>query len=405
VDGRLNGTLRVAGSWQEPRPSGRLQLQEAQARAPALGTTWEQIELTARTAGAHRIELEGSGRCGEGTANVVGEARLAESGEPELSLEIRGEGVTLVDLPEARLLADPAVRVAIGPERIAVEGEVQVPEGRIDLEQGRGAPVEPSPDVVVVRGEKVVKPAPPALPERLEARVRVELGESVRVTGKGLSARLEGGLEIVQEPGQPIPAGDGVIRIEDGQYKAYGRQLELRRGRLLFQGGPVDDPVLDVVAAREAEDGTLAGVRISGRASVPDIALWSRPELTDEEALSYLLFGRPQDATASKSDRGVFERAAASLGLGGGSMLVKRLGKPLGLDKAKIEPGGTLQEAALVLGKYLSPRLYVGYGVGLFEPVNSFRLRYMLTPHWTLEAESGEEAGGDLLYVIERPKP
>jgi translocation and assembly module TamB len=405
VDGRLNGTLRVAGSWQEPRPSGRLQLQEAQARVPALGTTWEQIELTARTAGAHRIELEGSGRCGEGTANVVGEARLAESGEPELSLEIRGERVTLLDRPEAWLLADPELTVALRPDRIAVNGSVTVPEGKLDIEEGQGAPVESSPDVVVVRGERPVEPESSALPQMLEVHVRVELGDSVAVTGQGLDARLAGALEIDQEPGQPLPTGDGVIRIEDGEYKAYGRKLELRRGRLMFQGGPVDDPALDVVAAREAEDGTLAGVRISGRASAPEIALWSRPELADEEALSYLLFGRPQDATASKSEQGVFQRAAASLGLGGGSMLVKQLGKPLGLDKAKIEPGGTLQDAALVLGKYLSPRLYVAYGVGLFEPVNSFRLRYMLTPHWTLEAQSGEGAGGDLLYVIERPKP
>jgi translocation and assembly module TamB len=64
--------------------------------------------------------------------------------------------------------------------------------------------------------------------------------------------------------------------------------------------------------------------------------------------------------------------------------------------------GSTTQDTALVIGKYLSPRLYLSYGVGLFDAANSLRLRYQLSRIWVLETESGIEQGADLLYTLER---
>ncbi|MDH3387670.1 MAG: translocation/assembly module TamB domain-containing protein, partial [Gammaproteobacteria bacterium] len=59
-------------------------------------------------------------------------------------------------------------------------------------------------------------------------------------------------------------------------------------------------------------------------------------------------------------------------------------------------------QASLVVGRYLSPRLYVSYGVGLIESINTLNLRYQITEKWQLEAESGEHQGADFLYTIER---
>jgi len=57
----------------------------------------------------------------------------------------------------------------------------------------------------------------------------------------------------------------------------------------------------------------------------------------------------------------------------------------------------------MFFGKYLSPRLYISYGVGLLQPLNTVRIRYTLSTRWMLEAESGSFANGaDLIYTIER---
>jgi translocation and assembly module TamB len=77
------------------------------------------------------------------------------------------------------------------------------------------------------------------------------------------------------------------------------------------------------------------------------------------------------------------------------------LGTKLGLPDISVE--STLSnETSLVLGKYLSPRLYVSYGVSLTESINTFKMRYTINDRWTIKTESGKEIGADLVYTIEK---
>ncbi len=55
-----------------------------------------------------------------------------------------------------------------------------------------------------------------------------------------------------------------------------------------------------------------------------------------------------------------------------------------------------------MLGRYLSPRLYVSYGVSLTEQFNTFKLRYTLGDHWTVRTELGTASGADLVYSIDK---
>jgi len=63
------------------------------------------------------------------------------------------------------------------------------------------------------------------------------------------------------------------------------------------------------------------------------------------------------------------------------------------------------------VGKYLTPRLYVNYGLGLFQPVNTFTIRYLFSRQWSLQAQqgvavngTGQATGVDVLYTVERGK-
>ena len=67
-----------------------------------------------------------------------------------------------------------------------------------------------------------------------------------------------------------------------------------------------------------------------------------------------------------------------------------------------VNASGTIDEAALVTGKYLSPKLYVSHGYGLFDRVSTFRARYLLKKEVTVQAETGGGTGGDVLYRLER---
>jgi translocation and assembly module TamB len=61
-----------------------------------------------------------------------------------------------------------------------------------------------------------------------------------------------------------------------------------------------------------------------------------------------------------------------------------------------------MEESSLVLGKYLSPRMYISYAVGLFDQLNTFRIRYSLSKRWAVQTEAGVATGADLLFSMER---
>jgi ribulose-5-phosphate 4-epimerase/fuculose-1-phosphate aldolase len=67
---------------------------------------------------------------------------------------------------------------------------------------------------------------------------------------------------------------------------------------------------------------------------------------------------------------------------------------------------GTLtcgESAALMVGKFLTPDLYVGYGVGLMDAVNTFNVKYRISRRLMFESTSSAiGTGADLVYTIER---
>ena len=85
----------------------------------------------------------------------------------------------------------------------------------------------------------------------------------------------------------------------------------------------------------------------------------------------------------------------------GGAILAQQLGSKLGIEDVGIEQN-LANETSLVLGKYLSPRLYVSYGISLAEAINTLKMRYTLNDKWTIKTESGREQSAEIVYTIER---
>jgi translocation and assembly module TamB len=158
----------------------------------------------------------------------------------------------------------------------------------------------------------------------------------------------------------------------------------------LFAGTPVDNPRLSIVAVREIEAVT-AGFRITGSAQNPQLTVFSEPAMGQSDALAYILTGKSlNEVGASDGESDALQSAARSLGTAAGGLLAKNIGRRLGVDEVGIkESEGLGGGAALTVGQYLSPRLYLSYGVGLFEPGEVITLRYKLSKELHLEALNG----------------
>ena len=211
----------------------------------------------------------------------------------------------------------------------------------------------------------------------------LKLGDAVKLKGFGLDGALSGQLAVSDRPGRQT-TGRGEIRVS-GTYKAYGQDLAIETGRLQFAGTAIDNPGLDLRAVRKLEEVT-AGLRVQGTARVPVLTVYAEPPMEQAEALSYLVTGKP--LSALKSGEGdMVGTAARALGSATGDLLAKSVGARLGVD-AGVSDSAALGGAALTVGKYLSPRLYLSYGVGLFVPGEVITLRYLLSKRWNIDVQS-----------------
>lgn len=398
VRGQVSADLRAEGDPRAPTFAGDIRLADGHARVLPLGIELRDANVTASASGPGQLDISGQLRSGEGTLVLSGDARYEVNAPQRWSARVRasGENIQVANLPELVAVASPDLRATITPGQVDVRGEVVVPYARIQPVE-LGTAVRASPDVVIVDA--------PAREERKTAwavtsEVRVVLGDNVRFRGFGVSTKLEGEVLLIDRPGDPTIAR-GEIRLEEGEYRAYGQNLQIERGRLMFFSGPVDNPGLEIRAVRHVDE-VIAGILVRGSLKNPQVTLFSEPAMAETDILSYLVLGRPaSQATGAEGEQ--LYGAAAALGLAGGGALASELGRRFGLEDVRIESGGQFGEAALVIRHYLSPKLYISYGVGLFEELNVVLIRYQINNRWALEAQSagGESSGVDILYTIE----
>lgn len=410
--GAVNADLKLAGRVAAPTLRGQARLENGRVTLPRLGTDIRDIRLTVRAQDDSVLRIDGQARSGKGTLGIAGSFALDAARGYPLDLDIHGTDFLASDTTEARVLISPALSVRSTRQRITVRGELAVPEAML-RPAGNMQAARSSPDVVVVGRSDAAEPSP----WTIDAEVTVRLGEKVRLAyaglatqlvqgvqlpGYALDVRLGGQLAVRDQPGE-LTRASGAIDVEEGSLSAYGQRLNITRGRLRFADQPLDNPGLSLEAQRKVGD-VSAGLRVRGRLQSPTLTVFSDPPMAQEEALSYVILGRPLRG-ASQAEASMLAQAAGALGVSRGDRLAKRIGARLGLDEIGVssaEAGSGVQGVALQAGKYLSPRLYVGYGLGLFDQVGAFKVRFELTERWVLEATSGLGQAVDLLYTRER---
>jgi translocation and assembly module TamB len=391
--GHLQLQAELGGSLESPEVRGEARLEQGRAGVAGLGITLEDVRASARSDNAHRIAVQAEARSGPGTLNVDGHIEFGTETPWHTQLQLRGQNFEAVHTPEYTLIVSPDLRLRAQPRTLSLDGEIRVSRALIAPRTLR-AGAQTSPDVVVLG----TGPEARAGQVAVTADVHVLLGNQVRVMTSNVDAYVEGDVFVHDTPGKPTTAS-GELRVTRGIYRAYGKDLDIDRGHLIFTGGAVDDPEVDLRAVRRVENVT-AGIQARGRLQKPEVTLFSEPALDQTNILSYIVFG-----TSAKQSGGTegawLAQAVSALTLAGGEQMARGIGGSVGIEDVRIA-SGTGGNASLMLGTYLSPRLYVSYGIGLFETGNSLRLRYDLNERWQIQTDTGAYTGADILYKIER---
>lgn len=393
--GVLEVQAQVDGTWQEPNLSGTIKLAEAGAYLPAAGIEIREVTLAGELAGDELRIVSFSARSGSGQINGSGSLRLDNWRPVAYSGELKGERFEAVHLPELQMLVNLDLTFEGTAERLQVRGEIRLPELTVLGREQRGV-VRESPDVVIVGGSEA---SVRDFPFTLDIQVHVVLGDRVLIKVAGVDARLTGDIDL-RVAGPETITGNGEIKVAQGIYSTYGAQLKIERGRLLFSGGPIDQPTFDILALRKVGE-VKAGVQVSGTPRAPVVKLYSEPAMPDTDVLAYIILGHPLGEDAAQA--GLLTAAAgALLARGESAVLQDRIKRRLGVDVLAVEGTGDVAGSMLTIGKYLSPRLFLSFGQSIFTNANEARLRYTISKKWELESKvAGEKSGVDLYYKIE----
>lgn len=393
--GVLTVNANVRGTLAAPEIDGRIELANGEFDSYRVNLALRELNLVADLA-SNGLDFKGSGRAGDGRLDVGGHLTWRE-GVSGGELLLRGQNLLVADLPEYRVVASPDLRFRIDGRDLQVAGDVTIPSASIKPVDFTGT-VQASEDARYV-GEH---PAEQAGRFTVHSEIRINMGDDVRVDAFGLQGRIAGGVGTTLRTGETA-IGRGELSVADGRYEAYGQKLDITRGRLLFEATSMDDPALDIEAQRRLET-VKVGINVRGTLRSPRLTFFSDPSMPQSSIVSYLLVGKPIDDIQS-SDRATVSSASDTLTLQGGGVLASQLGRRLGLEEVGVESRtGTSGQTntALVLGKFLSPRLFISYGISLTESINTLKLRYTITDRWILKMEAGENQSADAEYRIER---
>jgi translocation and assembly module TamB len=394
----LDGQVRASGTLGRPLLSGQIKVSEMKLQGHSAPLDIEQGHLQLDFL-QQKALLTAEIQSGEGKARLSGYADWFNLANYQARLALSGQQLPL-NLPQGIVYINPEMTVLAQNQVVAVQGTIQIPRADLAIDDLPQNAVQVSDDEILLNKELEVRRGATTSAVKLVTEMRLILGDQVNLQAFGLKSRLKGQLLFSQNGQQQRLKGE--VNILDGTFRSYGQDLLIRKGKLIFNG-PADQPFLNIEAIRNpssTEDDVIAGIRVNGPADQASVVIFSEPSKPQANALSYLLMGR--DLSGSGDSRSnPLTSGLIGLGIANSNGMVSQLGKAFGFEQFTLDTAGTGDGSQVTVSGYLSPKLQLKYGVGIFNSLGEFTLRYELMKNLYLEAVQGLDSAVDVLYKFE----
>ncbi len=426
--GQLIASLKARGTLAKMIFESKILLNKASVSLPALGLNINPIDVTV-LATKKKWQVNGTIGASGKKLTLTGKGPLNDSPAGEITLQ--GSDFPVMNTHEYQIHISPQMKFNVTPSSLNIAGTVVIPFAEIKPESFSNSQAV-SEDIVF----DTKKEESPPTPFKTQMDLNIVMGEHVELTFQGLHASLGGTVHLKQLPQGPVNA-NGELNVIKGEYKAYGQDLTIEQGELIFTGGRIDNPGINLKAAKTINTNSSSitssnqlfdfnnnnlqnanlrgnisvGVEVSGRLSEPKIQLFSNPAiLSQADILSMLVLGRPANQ-ANKAGGQLLLAAISSMNLGSGSngtQLMEQLKQNLGFDfnfqtnsNYNLATNQVSSSNALVVGKSLSKRVYLSYNVGLSQAdPNVLTLKYLLNKFLSIQISNSDSGNGiDFLYT------
>ncbi|MCW8444023.1 translocation/assembly module TamB domain-containing protein [Fluoribacter gormanii] len=428
LKGQLIGSLKVSGTLNKRKIESQLRLIKTSFFLPRLGLDVDSFEINVR--GKERSwETTGSIISSGHHLSLTGKGNLSSQFTTDIALE--GNDFPLIQTSEYKVHVSPKLNLHLTPTVQSISGTILVPYAEIKPRSFHNSVSLPD-DVVYKRKEK----SSPSFTLISSLDIDLEMGKEVAVNVKGLKGYLDGVLHLKQSQQSSINAY-GELSVRQGTYKAYGQDLAIQQGQLIFTGGPISNPGINLRAAKKITttsttfatssqlldfnstnmqninygETMILGVEATGRLTRPKIQLFSDPAtLSQADILSMLVLGRPANQ-ADKAGGQLLLAAISSMNLGSNTnslQLLEQLKQTAGID-FNVQTNTNYNQltntssdtTSFVVGKSISKRLYLSYNIGLSQTdTNMLTLRYLLNRFFSIQISNSDSSSAiDFLYT------
>jgi len=406
----LRGNVTMAGglggTLTKPQFYGDVKLSDGRIAMLDLPVNLSKVNAAAKIRGT-QATIDGTFNSGTGEGELSGTVNWQQKLQAKLS--IVGEGLVITQPPLLVAEIDPDIDIIVRPgdRYVDIKGAISVPSATI-------RPPEASEDIItqtedaVVLDRRLIGNIDEVLaiskPWSINADIGIDLGDDINFRGFGAVIPLAGAINVTQN-GTGIMRARGVVQVSRRtNINAFGQSLELNYGQVRFNGD-VMKPSLSIEAAKTI-NGKTVGLRVKGTTESPNIIVFNNAGLTQQQAMNALVTGRIDNKSATQiSEQGFKSQvtnnlaaAGLSFGLSGTRSLTNQIGQAFGLQSLTVDASGSSEDTNVNVTGYVTPDLYIRYGVGVFNAQNSLSVRYQLTRRIYVEASSAAENAVDVVY-------
>ena len=388
VEGALDGRLELREDEGGVQVDGPIAVRGGRLLAVPTDVAYSGIEARI-TARGRVLSIDSLHVVSRGTADLTGLVTFPDGDGPvELDLAVKASEFLAVDNRQLTTVVGGDLSIDGTPELPRLSGSVQVAEASYRLETARqgenvAAVTLTDEDWAILQSRFGI-----ARPEDREASrwiprdaildLSVSLGRDIWLRkdfAPEMAIQFTGDFTATKATDQEELQLRGEIEaITQRSYvEEFGRRFDIVEGTVRLNG-PVSEARLAATGRYRVPntgDGDPVTIRISVTGGTDDLAisLGSEPTLDNADIVSYLATGRPAntafsgESSTSARDIGIDLVASQLTG-----SLERFAQQEVGLDVVQIQQDG-LQGTTLVAGKYVTPRLFVGFRQGMvFQP-------------------------------------
>ena len=387
VDGLLEVDASAQGTLADLSYQGKAKIIDGTVSIIPAGLVLKNIGTTIDL-NSEKVVFIGKARSSEGKVSITGDAD--KNNIYPVNIKINGDKFRVIDTYEASVDISPLLDIQLLENSANLDGSIFIDRAKIRVGDLPDTAVSLSDDVNIIKEDEQTA----VKQYQTNANLSVNLGEQFSFKGFGLKTGLKGALNIKQSQG--LREGFGELELVDGKFKKFGIKLDIEKGQLIFVG-PLENPALNIKAARKLErikKDEKVSVMIKGTLKKPMLVFPEESTFGQTNAMSNLITGKSMGEKGDGASNG--NQALYAVGLSAGGRFKDKVQDELGLDSLEITAAGWM------LGKYLTPDLYVSYTTKWLANETQFKLRYNLTRLFTLEAKSGDQQGADIFYTLEK---